>query len=121
MVVSVVDAQLAEQARADRIFHALADSTRRDILRRSMDGKLSVSALARGYPISTTAVQKHVAVLETAGLVARSRRGREQLVQSRVDGLDEARSLLDEFEQLWRERIGRIGDLLAETEESEKT
>lgn len=104
---------------ADRIFRALADRTRRNIVRRAMDGTLSVSGLARLYPMSTTAVQKHVAVLEEAGLVHRTRRGREQLVQTNIDTDAEAGELLAQFEQLWRDRLGRIGDVLAEPERGE--
>ena len=111
----VVDRNAGEE-HADRIFRALADRTRRDIVRRAMHGTLSVSALARGYPMSTTAVQKHVAILEEAGLVHRTRRGREHLVQTRIDTIAEARRLLGEFEQLWRDRLDRIGDVLAEPE-----
>jgi DNA-binding transcriptional ArsR family regulator len=81
-----------------------------------MSGTLSVSALARQYPMSTTAVQKHVAVLEEAGLVHRTRRGREQLVQTNIDTVADAAALLTHFEQLWRHRLGRIGDVLAEPE-----
>lgn len=99
---------------ADRIFHALADRTRRDIVRRAMRGTLSVSGLARQYPMSTSAVQKHVAILEEAGLVHQTRRGRENLVQTEIDTVAKARRLLGEFEQLWRERLERIGDVLAE-------
>jgi len=98
---------------ADRMFRALADRTRRDIVRRAMNGTLSVSGLARHYPMSTTAVQKHVAVLEEAGLVVRTRQGREQLVQTDVDTIVEAQRLLGEFERLWRDRLGRFGDVLA--------
>ena len=98
----------------DRIFRALADRTRRDIVRRAMGGTLSVSGLARLYPMSTTAVQKHVAVLEEAGLVHRTRRGREQLVHTNIDTVTEAAELLAQFEQLWRERLARISDVLAE-------
>ena len=105
-----------DDERADLIFHALADATRRDIVRRSVEGEFSVSALARSYPISVTAVQKHVAVLERAGLVTRERRGREQLVQSQGEGIAAAQRLLDEFEALWRDRIDRIGNLVATTE-----
>jgi DNA-binding transcriptional ArsR family regulator len=104
----------AGEDRADRIFRALADRTRRDIVRRAMSGTLSVSALARPYPMSTTAVQKHVAILEEAGLVRRTRRGRENLVQTEIDTIAEARRLLGELEQLWRDRLERIGDVLAE-------
>jgi DNA-binding transcriptional ArsR family regulator len=109
----VVDYKAGED-QADRIFRALADRTRRDIVRRAMSGTLSVSALARPYPMSTTAVQKHVALLEEAGLVHRTRRGREHLVQTEIETIAEARRLLGEFEQLWRHRLERIGDVLAE-------
>jgi DNA-binding transcriptional ArsR family regulator len=105
----------AQEDRADRVFRALADRTRRDIIRRAMGGTLSVSALAREYPMSTTAVQKHVAVLEEAGLVRRTRRGREQLVQTDIDTVAEATELLAGIEQLWRDRIGRIDGVLADT------
>ena len=79
----------AGEDRVDRIFRALADRTRRDIVRRAMGGTLSVSGLARLYPMSTTAVQKHVAVLAEAGLVHQTRRGREQLVQTNIDTIAE--------------------------------
>jgi DNA-binding transcriptional ArsR family regulator len=101
---------------ADLIFRALADRTRRDIVRRAMGGTLSVSGLARLYPMSTTAVQKHVAILGQAGLVHRTRRGREQLVQTNIDTIAAAGALLAQFEQLWRDRLGRIDDVLAARE-----
>ena len=108
-----------DEERADRIFRALADRTRRDIVRQAMRGTRSVSGLARLYPMSTTAVQKHVAILEQAELVRLRRRGREQLVQTRPDSIARARRLLGEFEQLWRDRIDRIDDILAEPERRE--
>ena len=115
MVVETLTRDPDAEARADLIFHALADTTRRDILRRAIQGDRSVSALARDYPISTTAVQKHVAVLERADLVTRTRRGREQLVQSRPDTLAEAHQLLEEIETLWRDRLTRFEALLADS------
>jgi DNA-binding transcriptional ArsR family regulator len=99
---------------ADRVFHALADATRRDIVQQALLGEHSVSALARRYPMSVTAVQKHVAVLEAAELVTKQRRGREQIVRSNVDTIRRASQLLDQLEALWLARIDRIGDLLAE-------
>ena len=96
----------------DRIFHALADGTRRDILAVAVGGGYSVSALATRYPMSFAAVQKHVAVLEGAGLVTKQRRGRERLVRTDVDTVERARLLLDGIEQLWRQRVERIDDLL---------
>jgi DNA-binding transcriptional ArsR family regulator len=97
----------------DLIFHALADATRRDILTIALDGTLSVSELARRYPISLPAVQKHVAVLERAGLVTKHRQGREQLVRTEIAAVHNARELLDQLEAIWRERIGRIEAILA--------
>src|SRR5437879_9525827 len=102
----------AGEDHADRIFRALADRTRRDIVRRAMGGTLSVSGLARLYPMSTTAVQKHVDVLGEAGLVNRTRRGREQLVQTNIDTVAEAGELLTQFKKLWRDRDGGITDVL---------
>src|SRR5262249_55655512 len=98
----------------DRLFHALADRTRRDIVAIAVGGEYSVSALAKRYPMSFAAVQKHVAVLEDAGLVTKERRGREQLVRTDVDSVLRARVLLDDIERLWRERVDRIDDLLAD-------
>jgi DNA-binding transcriptional ArsR family regulator len=97
----------------DRIFHALADATRRDIVRHAIGGEHSVSSLARRYPVSFAAVQKHVAVLEGAGLVTKRKHGREQLVTTDVHAIHRAAQLLGELEQLWHDRIGRIEHLLA--------
>jgi DNA-binding transcriptional ArsR family regulator len=98
----------------DRLFHALADGTRRDILHRCIAGEPSVSRLADVYPMSFAAVQKHVAVLERSGLVTKERRGREQLVRTRPDAVGEARRILEELEAAWRGRVERMADLLAE-------
>ena len=113
----VVNRTAAAERRADLVFRALADRTRRDVMRRAMNGTLSVSELARVYPMSTTAVQKHVAVLEKAGLVHLKRHGRQLLVQTEIDAVAKAQELLVEFERLWRGRLERIGDVLAEAGE----
>jgi DNA-binding transcriptional ArsR family regulator len=125
----------------DELFHALADPTRRDILRRCAAGEPSVSRLAQAYPMSFAAVQKHVAVLERAGLVTKERRGREQLVQTdggagarpppapaereatgrgggqqvvhtEAGAAARARQALDELESTWRGRVDRMSNLL---------
>jgi DNA-binding transcriptional ArsR family regulator len=100
------------EAEIDRVFHALADATRRDLLRRAADGELSVSRLADGYDMSFAAVQKHVAVLGRAGLVTKARHGREQLVRTDPVAVARARRALDALEATWRERVGRMADLL---------
>jgi DNA-binding transcriptional ArsR family regulator len=115
----VVDTQGA--TRADRVFHALADPTRRDIVRRCMIGGHSVSDLARSYPMSFAAVQKHVATLHTAGLVSKERRGRERIVHTEIAAIHHAHHLLDGLEELWRERMERFGGILAESEEGADT
>ena len=102
------------EADVDRLFHALADTTRRDILHRCIDGEPSVSRLAEVYPMSFAAVQKHVAVLERAGVVTKRRCGREQLVSGNVHAIRRAAMLLDEVEAIWRGRIDRIDDLLTD-------
>ncbi len=102
------------EADADLIFHALADATRRNILARVIRAEQSVSALARHYPMSFAAVQKHVAVLEKSALVSKERRGREQVVRIEVATLRRAGRLLDEYEQLWRHRVRGIEQILAE-------
>ena len=109
MVVGLLKAE-----RADRVFHALADVTRRDIVVRTLEGEHSVSALARHYPMSFAAVQKHVAVLEEAGLVTKERKGREQLVRGNVDTMRQATALLERLEAVWTARIDRMGELLAD-------
>jgi DNA-binding transcriptional ArsR family regulator len=108
----VVD-ELTDES-VDRVFHALADATRRDILRRSVGGELSVSRLAASYPMSFAAVQKHVTVLERAGLVAKERRGREKLVSTVPDAVSRARRALDLLETAWRRRVDRMSHLLAQ-------
>ncbi|TLM71308.1 metalloregulator ArsR/SmtB family transcription factor [Pseudarthrobacter sp. NamB4] len=108
----VVD-QLRE-TELDRLFQAFADSTRRDIVRRVTVGEYSVSGLASLYAMSFAAVQKHVAVLERASLVTKEKRGREQIVRGNHEGLQKARRLLDEYEAIWQERVGRMAGILAE-------
>jgi DNA-binding transcriptional ArsR family regulator len=98
----------------DRIFGALGDATRRDIVRRAIDGKEGVAELAAHYSMSFAAVQKHVAVLERAGLVSKHRSGRRKVVRTNLEGLRAARRLLDRYEDLWRERVERMNQLISE-------
>lgn len=101
----------------DRVFGSLADATRRDIVRRAIDGNEGVAELALHYPMSFAAVQKHVAILERAGLVTKRRIGRRKVVRTNLAGLAVARRLLDQYEELWRGRIDRMTDLVDATKE----
>jgi DNA-binding transcriptional ArsR family regulator len=106
-------------ADVDRIFQALSDRTRRDILERAIEREQSVSAMARQYDMSFAAVQKHVAVLERATLVTKERRGREQIVHANGSTIAKAIALLDQYEQLWIDRANQIAAVLAMPDEEE--
>ena len=96
------------------MFGALADPTRRDIVRRAIGGEEGVAELAEHYPMSFAAVQKHVAILERAGLVTKERMGRRKVVRANLEGLRVARRLLDQYEELWRGRIDRMATIISE-------
>ena len=104
----------------DRIFGALADATRRDIVRRAIVGEEGVAELAEHYPMSFAAVQKHVAILERAGLVSKQRVGRRKVVRTSHTGIRAAQNLLDGIEDLWRARVDRMHDLIAESRETSR-
>jgi DNA-binding transcriptional ArsR family regulator len=100
-------------AEIDRVFHALADATRRDLVTRAMAGEAApISALASRYDMSFAAVQKHVAVLEEAGLVTKEKRGREKIVRGNPERIARARDLLAQLEALWRARFGQLDGVL---------
>ena len=104
----------------DRMFRALADHTRRDIVRRAVTDEEGVVELARHYAMSFAAVQKHIAILERAGLVTKDRVGRRKVVRTNLERLRVVRRLLDEYEDLWRGRIDRMTELISETKAKEK-
>ena len=104
----------------DRMFGSLADRTRRDIVRRAIDGEEGVAELASHYAMSFAAVQKHVAVLERAGLITKVRIGRRKVVRTNAEGLRVARRLLDQYEELWRGRVDRMAALVVETKEIDR-
>lgn len=99
----------------DRLFRALADATRRDIVARLLAGEdASVSTLAARYDMSFAAVQKHVAVLEEARLVTKIPRGRERIVRGNPERLARARELLTRLERLWTERFSQLDAVLTD-------
>ena len=116
MVIRGAVAGRTDTDRIDRQFQALADPTRRDILRLVLSAEQSVTALAARYPMSFAAVQKHVAVLERAELVHKRRHGREQLVGGDIDALGTVNRLLDHYAAVWRSRVKQMDELLAGSE-----
>src|SRR5438105_13042197 len=101
------------------MFGALADHTRRDIVCRAISAEEGIVELASHYPMSFAAVQKHIAILERAGLVTKARVGRRKVVRTRLERLRAVRHLLDEYEELWRGRIDRMAELISEAKESQ--
>lgn len=106
--------QKLSDAEVDQLFHALADATRRDIVRRTLAEPANLSELSAAYAMSFAAVHKHVTVLERAGLVTKERRGRERIVHGNAQQIRRAQALLDSYEQVWRARVHRLDALLAE-------
>jgi len=113
MVIGIPAPELSDEE-IDRIFHALADATRRDIVLRTLRDEVSISALAEAYDMSFPAVHKHVAVLERAGLVTKHPHGRERIVRGSPETIRRAQHLLARYEQIWRDRIARLDALFAE-------
>lgn len=111
---------MLQGAEADRVFSALADQTRRSIMSRAMAGEEGVAELASHYSMSFAAVQKHIAVLERAGLVSKRRVGRRLLVTTRLEQVRAAQRLLDQFEELWRGRVDRMAQILEHPEEDDR-
>src|SRR5689334_25093542 len=109
-----------DEDRADAWFHTLSDRTRRDILRRVLAGERSVTTLAASYDMTFAAVQKHVAVLEKAGLLTKRRQGREALASGDVAAVRSVAGMLAELESLWRGRISRIDELIAPPEPAQQ-
>jgi DNA-binding transcriptional ArsR family regulator len=105
----------------DRMFGALADATRRDIVRRAIGGEEGVAELAEHYPMSFAAVQKHIAILERAGMITKERIGRRKVVRTNLEGLRLARSLLDQYQELWRGRVARMTALVTQDQQEEDT
>jgi DNA-binding transcriptional ArsR family regulator len=104
----------------DRLFGALADHTRRDIVRRAINAEEGIVKLASHYPMSFAAVQKHIAILERAGLVTKQRVGRRKVVRTNLEQLRVVRHLLDQYEELWRGRIDRMAELMSDPREHDQ-
>jgi DNA-binding transcriptional ArsR family regulator len=100
------------KTRLDSIFSSLADPTRRDILKRVSQKELSVSDIARPYDLTLQAISKHLAVLEKAKLVRKTRRGREQFISLSPAALKTADAYLERYRELWEERLDRLEGFL---------
>lgn len=104
----------------DSIFGSLSDPTRRDILARISQQAMSVGQIAGHYQVSLAAVAKHLGVLERAGLVKKTRRGKEQIVSIEPDALAAASRYLEEYRQLWEKRLDALDRYLKSVNQGEK-
>lgn len=100
---------MVEQSRQlDAVFGSLSDPTRRDILRRVARRTMSVGEIAAHYELTFAAIAKHLTVLESAGLVVKTRRGKEQLVAVSPPALASASAWLEKYRDLWEKRLDSL-------------
>ena len=97
------------------IFSSLADPTRRDILRRVAKKPLSISQIAKHYKLTFAAVSKHLKVLQKAGLVVKTKKGKEQMVELYPKALASADEHLRQYEDIWKGRLNKLEGLLNKT------
>ena len=92
----------------DRVFHALADSTRRQMLGRLTRGEASVSELADPFAMSLAAASKHVKVLASAELIVVEKRGRSRMCKLRAGGLREVSDIIAHYQRFWGDRLDAL-------------
>lgn len=107
----------AKALRLDDVFHALADTTRRSILRDVATGEKTVGQIAKPFPVSLAAISKHLKVLEGARLIHRQKKGSFQMVRINAAPMKEAEQWLAYYEKFWNQQLDALADLM-EREES---
>jgi DNA-binding transcriptional ArsR family regulator len=106
--------------RLSRVFAALADPTRRDIVARLAVGDATVRALAAPYDVSVQAVSKHLKVLEGAGLVSRHRDAQRRPAHLEADVLDLMTAWIERYRRAAQERFARLDEVLAAMDEQDR-
>lgn len=96
----------------DRVFGALANPTRRDILDLLLDGERSVQEIAERFDMARPSVSEHLKVLRDCGLVSEEKRGRHRYYRVEPEPLHDLQSWLDPFERFWRVRMRDLGATL---------
>lgn len=104
----------------DNVFSALSDPTRRAILARLAHGEATVNELAAPFSISQPAVSKHLAVLETAGLVTRGVRAQCRPARLNAAPMAEAVRWLEEFRRFWTRSLDQLDDLLEDLKHADR-
>ncbi|MET0999674.1 MAG: metalloregulator ArsR/SmtB family transcription factor [Marmoricola sp.] len=106
--------------RLDATFAALADPTRRAILRRLTQGEASVTQLADPFAMTQPAISKHLKVLEKAGLITRRRDAQRRLCRIEADRLQQATSWLLGYREFWTGSLDQLDGLLAELQQPDQ-
>src|SRR5687768_15649718 len=109
----MVKSQIAGSQRLDAVFHALADPTRRSILRRVANEAKTVGEIADPFAMSLAAVSKHLKVLERADLIVREKSGSFQMVRANPGSMRQAHEWLGYYERFWGERLETLANALA--------
>lgn len=105
-----------QQAQLDRVFGALSDATRRGMLAQLSQGEANITALAAPYNISQPAISKHLRVLEQAGLIERTRRGREHIIRANPVPAEQARDWISYYAQFWNDHFDAMEAYLEQNE-----
>ncbi|QDT38451.1 ArsR/SmtB family transcription factor [Stratiformator vulcanicus] len=103
----------------DATFSALADPTRRAILRRLSKGERSVTELAEPFDMTMPAITKHLKVLEKAGLIERGRKAQTRPCRLAAEPLREAQEWIDQYRRFWEQSFDRLDDYLKELQQNE--
>lgn len=104
----------AKSSPADRVFGALANPTRREVLDLLLDGPRAVRDIAEHFDMARPSVSEHLRVLREAGLVTESRSGRQRYYAVRADPLRDLRDWLTPYERFWRGRMRALREVLDE-------
>jgi DNA-binding transcriptional ArsR family regulator len=97
------------------IFQAIADPTRRMIIRKLSQGPLNITQIGEDFCISKQAITKHIKILNQCGIISMSQRGREQVCEARLEELDEVTDWITESRKLWNQRFRKLDKFLKET------
>ena len=114
---SIYNHMVINDAQLDHVFGALSDATRRGILAQLAKGETNITTLAEPYQMSQPAISKHVRILEEAGLVNRTRRGREYIIRANHEPAENARDWITYYAQFWKEQFDDVEAYLKRTGE----
>ena len=102
------------------VFQAIADPTRRSLLQLLIDQEMPVTVISRHYPLSRTAVSKHLRILAEAGLVKERKVGRETRYKLQLEPLQELKQWLSYYERFWDNKMNALANFVENDDESDQ-